>query len=227
MLNPVTSSTERKDSWSSAKLDDATPVIYSNYVISIQSDYRITGIHNHVSTHVATSRLNDNHTYCKMSGSLGTHESLVNKPLWPEDTVEYRLYLADEKLEFLNTLAVDCTHFARSLLRGHLWNYGGFALAQWKEGEIPAAFIICIFFIPNEYRLLAGTSYPAHLYGRTCFHDNIEDEWLIVHLLFALSKSNAELIIRYAKFRTLDVQTDIVIFSSISILKATMERFVA
>lgn len=135
-----------------------------------------------------------------MSGSLGAHESFVNKPLWPEDTVEYRLYLADGKHESLNTLAVDCTHFARSLLRGHLWNYGGFALAQWKEGKRPAAVGLQAYLTCHEYCLLAVTSHPAHLHGRTCFHDNIEDEWLIVHLLFSLSKCNAELIIRYAKF---------------------------
>jgi hypothetical protein len=29
---------------------------------------------------------------------------------------------------------------------------------------------------------------PPHLYGKTCYGDNIEDEWLIVYLLFNLTK---------------------------------------
>ena len=31
-------------------------------------------------------------------------------------------------------------------------------------------------------------THPPHIFGTTCFRDNIEDEWLIVHLLFAVSK---------------------------------------
>jgi len=37
---------------------------------------------------------------------------------------------------------------------------------------------------------------PAHLFGTSCYGDNVEDEWFIVFLLTELSKEFPELVIR-------------------------------
>ena len=37
---------------------------------------------------------------------------------------------------------------------------------------------------------------PSHLWGRTDFGDNIEDEWFIVFLLFELTKRFPEVCVR-------------------------------
>ena len=37
---------------------------------------------------------------------------------------------------------------------------------------------------------------PPHLFGKTTFGDNIEDEWFIVYLLFEISKQIPELVIQ-------------------------------
>lgn len=37
---------------------------------------------------------------------------------------------------------------------------------------------------------------PSHLFGKTTFGDNIEDEWFIVYLLFELSRQSPELVIQ-------------------------------
>jgi len=39
-------------------------------------------------------------------------------------------------------------------------------------------------------------SVPVHLFGSTCYGDNVEDEWFIVFLLTELSKEFPELVIR-------------------------------
>jgi len=39
---------------------------------------------------------------------------------------------------------------------------------------------------------------PAHVFGSTCYGDNVEDEWFIVFLLTELSKECPELVIRFA-----------------------------
>lgn len=63
------------------------------------------------------------------------HGETINRSLWPEDTVEYRLYPTAEHANELTKLAIECTHFAKLCLRGHLWNYGGFALREIKGEE--------------------------------------------------------------------------------------------
>lgn len=131
------------------------------------------------------------------AGSQGLYESVAGKTLWPDDTVEYRLYPAQGGArDCLDKLAADCTHLARALLHGHVWNYEAFSLALWKEGRekinYSTSLSTDLINIINT-----GVSQPAHLFGKTCFHDNIEDEWLIVYLLFSLSKQMKELVIRY------------------------------
>ena len=68
-----------------------------------------------------------------------------DKPLWPEDTVEYRLFPLTESHYDLTKLAVECTHFARAVTRGHLWNYGEFLLRAWKEGELAGKTVMHLF----------------------------------------------------------------------------------
>ena len=38
-------------------------------------------------------------------------------------------------------------------------------------------------------------THPPHVYGRTCFHDNVQDEWLIVYLLFELCCYHPDLVV--------------------------------
>jgi len=44
--------------------------------------------------------------------------------------------------------------------------------------------------------LLFTGDVPAHLYGKTNFGDNVDDEWFIVSLLFKLSKAFPEICMR-------------------------------
>ena len=37
---------------------------------------------------------------------------------------------------------------------------------------------------------------PAHLYGKTKFGDNVDDEWFLISLLFELSKAFPETCVR-------------------------------
>jgi len=37
---------------------------------------------------------------------------------------------------------------------------------------------------------------PPHLGGRTCYGDNVEDEWFIVSMLFQVSKEFQDVVIR-------------------------------
>lgn len=39
-------------------------------------------------------------------------------------------------------------------------------------------------------------SLPPHVFGQTCFRDNVEDEWLIVYILFKLSERFEDLVVR-------------------------------
>lgn len=43
-------------------------------------------------------------------------------------------------------------------------------------------------------------TFPPHVFGQTCFRDNIEDEWLIVYLLFKLSEHFVDLVIRQVAY---------------------------
>lgn len=38
--------------------------------------------------------------------------------------------------------------------------------------------------------------FPVHLISSTCFGDNIEDEWYIVHIIFELTKQFTDLIVQ-------------------------------
>ena len=53
--------------------------------------------------------------------------------LWPEDTVEYRIYpqtspRAEDQAGTLSKLALECNHASRLLSGSHVWHYSPFAL---------------------------------------------------------------------------------------------------
>ena len=48
--------------------------------------------------------------------------------------------------------------------------------------------------------LLSGDESPAHLYGKTEFGDNVDNEWFIVSLLLQLSKVFPETCIRWDNY---------------------------
>lgn len=54
------------------------------------------------------------------------------------------------------------------------------------------SFAICVCF---DVFYFAG-NIPAHLFGSSCYGDNVEDEWFIVFLLTELSKEFPEFVIR-------------------------------
>ena len=121
-----------------------------------------------------------------------------------EDTVEYRLYPflpspAEESVdENLTARAVSCTHVATSLLQGrHIWNYEHFNLEVWLpvEGRCTPHMYFVLHLISHA-AAASSTQAPPHIAGRTCFKDNIEDEWLVVYLLFQLSRHFQDLVIR-------------------------------
>lgn len=56
---------------------------------------------------------------------------------------------------------------------------------------------ICTLIVKECAQCLnyAGSEIPC-LYGSTCFRDNLEDEWLIIYLLFSISRLYPQLVIR-------------------------------
>ncbi|KAL5473969.1 hypothetical protein EMCRGX_G028539 [Ephydatia muelleri] len=99
--------------------------------------------------------------------------------MWHEDTVEYRLFPVlpfeeGEELQLLTECAVKYTHFSTSILPSHIWHFEPFRLCPWHEQQ---------------------GSLPPHVFGQTCFRDNVEDEWLIVYILFKLSERFEDLVI--------------------------------
>ena len=53
-----------------------------------------------------------------MSGIHTGNCGAVGKPLWPEDTVEYKLYAKGALSEDLTKLAVECIHFGKAAFEG-------------------------------------------------------------------------------------------------------------
>ena len=49
---------------------------------------------------------------------------------------------------------------------------------------------------PHRNLFACVGSLPPHVFGQTCFRDNVEDEWLIVYILFKLSERFEDLVIR-------------------------------
>ncbi|XP_033743269.1 protein ecdysoneless homolog isoform X1 [Pecten maximus] len=98
----------------------------------------------------------------------------------PEDVVEYFLFPTlpeslnkSEVKKYLEELLDSYLAFVSPLVVDYIWQNDPFSLVATTEGDL-----------------------PAHLYGRTSFGDNIDDEWFIVYLLFKLTKQFSGLIAR-------------------------------
>lgn len=100
--------------------------------------------------------------------------------MWHEETVEYRIFPDlstfenGEELNLLTECAVKYTHFSTAIVPSHIWHFEPFRLCPWHEQR---------------------GSFPPHVFGQTCFRDNVEDEWLIVYILFKLSERFEDLVI--------------------------------
>ena len=70
-----------------------------------------------------------------------------------------------------------------------------FARESEVRGGVPRVYSHCVFHRSMYYTCTIGT-YPPHIYGSTCFRDNVEDEWLVVYLLYSISRLYPQLVIR-------------------------------
>lgn len=94
-----------------------------------------------------------------------------------EDCVEYRIFPALNDSDDHQTLlqALDtCLALVSPHVVDHIWHNDPFQLTP-VDGSKDC---------------------PSHLFGKTIFGDNIEDEWFIVYLLFELSRQSPELVIQ-------------------------------
>ncbi|XP_052069316.1 protein ecdysoneless homolog [Mytilus californianus] len=91
----------------------------------------------------------------------------------PDDAAEYWLFpLVDTSL---------CQETKRKILLEYIDAYLAFVSST----------IVDHIWQKEQFNLTAVTekdNLPPHLYGKTCYGDNVEDEWLIVYLLFTLTK---------------------------------------
>ncbi|XP_022317382.2 protein ecdysoneless homolog [Crassostrea virginica] len=94
-----------------------------------------------------------------------------------EDCVEYRIFPAtnggDQQQTLLHTLDT-CLALVSPHVVDYIWHNDPFQLTPTDETK----------------------DCPPHLFGKTTFGDNIEDEWFIVYLLFEISKQIPELVIQ-------------------------------
>ena len=59
--------------------------------------------------------------------------------LWPEDTVQYKIYYTTDEIESgdhvqLPGLILECNHLVRQLSSGHVWNHAPFKLRRFDNG---------------------------------------------------------------------------------------------
>nr|OQO18657.1 hypothetical protein B0A51_15772 [Rachicladosporium sp. CCFEE 5018] len=114
----------------------------------------------------------------------------------PEDCVEYIIYVIDEKLKTqaatrirLNQILKAANIASKKLLADYIWQREAFELTLRPDlGQQDTA-------NPNN-RALKDNPTPPHLRGRTNFGDSVADVWLIVYLLFELSKQAPDTWIR-------------------------------
>ncbi|XP_046658079.1 protein ecdysoneless-like [Daphnia pulicaria] len=98
-----------------------------------------------------------------------------------DESVEYWLFPniseGEDELEKLEAFRTRCFTFIHDQSRNYIWHEDS----------------INLNIIPN--RTAAGDS-PPHLYGKTRFGCNVEDEWFIVHLLRSFSVTENDVVIR-------------------------------
>lgn len=101
----------------------------------------------------------------------------------PENTAIYKIFPCNKNkssncdppsLDSLEIIAENCIHKLSGFLNRYIWQNESFNL-----------------------RVVSGSAdSPSHLEGKTCFEDNIDDEWFLVFLLHYLSKHNDNLTIQ-------------------------------
>ncbi|KAK7456517.1 hypothetical protein BaRGS_00039373 [Batillaria attramentaria] len=99
----------------------------------------------------------------------------------PDDVVEYLLIpkLPDDLDE------TDTIGFLEKTCDSYLGKVGPLVIDYvWQKESFSLKPVAC------------GADVPPHLYGRTNFGDNIDDEWFIVYLLYELSKQFPDLVIK-------------------------------
>ncbi|MCO5608141.1 hypothetical protein L7F22_062347 [Adiantum nelumboides] len=137
------------------------------------------------------------------------------RPATPEDTVFFSLFpctggevIKEEKLHSLRT---DCLAVALSLCEGYIWQHEPFDLSlnvsNFSEASRSSTVSSCPCSSPpelefesdhadREFYAMASTPLPPHLHGKLKYGDNIEDEWFVVFLLFAISRQFPEICVR-------------------------------
>ncbi|OQO01616.1 hypothetical protein B0A48_12652 [Cryoendolithus antarcticus] len=114
----------------------------------------------------------------------------------PEDCVEYILYVIDEKLKTQAAVRTRLNHIlkaaniaSKKLLADYIWQRETLLLSLRPD-------LVHQDAVKASDRALKDSPAPPHLRGRTNFGDSVADEWLVVYLLFELSKQAPDAWIR-------------------------------
>ncbi|OQO08099.1 hypothetical protein B0A48_06893 [Cryoendolithus antarcticus] len=114
----------------------------------------------------------------------------------PEDCVEYIIYVIDEKLKTQAAIRTRLNHIlkaaniaSKKLLADYIWQREAFELSLRPD-------LVHQDAVTASDRALKDSPAPPHLCGRTNFGDSVADEWLVVYLLFELSKQAPDAWIR-------------------------------
>lgn len=108
------------------------------------------------------------------------------------DFVEYHIFLSDPIIDDSNSPKIQGDLLGwllmlqkkiSSLINGMIWQQDPFQLK---------------LYIPGSENKSSNPNFgtECHIYGRTNFGDNIDDEWLIVWILLQISKAYPQLLIR-------------------------------
>lgn len=137
------------------------------------------------------------------------------RPSIPDDTVFFALYTPnpseqdpEEQQKELHRLRTDCLAVVLPLAEGYIWQHEPFDLAPANanitNNTTTNITSRCPCSVPphmlehaqSEPPPMAPPALPPHLHGKVKYGDNIEDEWFVVYLLFAISRQFPELSIR-------------------------------
>jgi hypothetical protein len=130
----------------------------------------------------------------------------------PDDTIEYRIYLdsihsdfdsnsddLNAQIQSLEALRTACMQHLHHVLHGFIWHREPFQLRVSVPPALPTQSVDDFEdantaddnenpLQPKARRIKYRAAHCAHLFGRTCVGDNIEDEWFIVYCLLELTK---------------------------------------
>uniref|UniRef100_A0A2A4JKI8 Protein ecdysoneless n=1 Tax=Heliothis virescens TaxID=7102 RepID=A0A2A4JKI8_HELVI len=106
--------------------------------------------------------------------------SQYNLPIEPpnDDTILCLFFSSkfDSSTSFLEELCLELNNFIKSKSKDYIWHRDEF-----------------LVYVPLVNK---DTDQPRYLCSTTCFGDNLEDEWFIVHIILELSKQYNDLIIQ-------------------------------